>query len=259
MVLMSFLRIRETEDIDLDSPETIALHRRIVLSKPFLRRLYLEYYEFFRQQTDLLKSLPGELLELGSGGGFLKEILPSVITSDIAPHPSIDRVISAEKLPFADRSLRAIFMLNVLHHMSEPALFFKEAERCLVSGGRVAMIEPFNSVVSRFVYTYLHHEPFDPHVREWRNSGQGRLSDSNQALPWIIFSRDLNLFRAQYPHLQVMGTRPHTCLRYILSGGLTWKSLVPGATYPLVRLLDKGLSRYPNIFPLFQTILLQRT
>src|SRR5262249_31802772 len=37
-----------------------------------------------------------------------------------------------------------------------------QATRCVRSGGVVAMIEPWVTPWSRFVYTRLHHEPFQP-------------------------------------------------------------------------------------------------
>ena len=35
------------------------------------------------------------ILELGSGGGFLKEMYPAIITSDVLQLPSVDKVFSA--------------------------------------------------------------------------------------------------------------------------------------------------------------------
>jgi SAM-dependent methyltransferase len=258
MALPSFLLIPETRGLDLDSPEAILVHKKIIQKKAFLRKIYEEIYSFFRQQTEILKALPGEMLELGSGGGFLKNVLPEVVTSDVAAYPTVDRVVFADHLPFADRSLKAIFMVNVLHHLSEPDLFFKEANRCLVGGGRVIMIEPFNSVLARFVYKHFHHELFDEAISEWRVTGQGRLTASNQALPWIIFWRDRALFESRYPGLRILETAPHTALRYILSGGLSLRFSVPGIFYPLVRWIDRGLAHFPAKFPLFQTIVLER-
>src|SRR5262245_42268223 len=193
-MLSSLLSLPEARGIDLDSADAVPVHRQIILKKPFLRNLYKEQYEVFREQADLVRSLPGSLLELGSGGGFLKDHLPDVITSDVALYPSVDRVASADQLPFKDKELKAIFMLNVLHHLSSPEAFFREAERCLTSGGRLVMVDPFNSSMSRFIYKRFHHEPFDETVTEWRVQGEGRLTASNQAIPWIIFWRDRDRF-----------------------------------------------------------------
>jgi SAM-dependent methyltransferase len=254
----SLLSLPETRGIDLDSPEAVPIHRKIILSKPFLRQLYLDHYQLFHQQAVDLQSLPGQMLELGSGGGFLKEALPEVITSDVESYPSVERVIFADRLPFSAGGLKAIFLLNVLHHLPEPDPFFAEAQRCLTRGGRVIMIEPFNSVFARLLYKYIHHEIFDETAQDWRVTGEGRLTGSNQAIPWIIFWRDKNIFEARYPHLKIVERRPHTLTCYGLSGGLSFRSLAPGALYPLFRTLDKVLSVFPSVFPIFQTIILEK-
>lgn len=258
MSLLSFLELPETRGLDIDSPKAIPIHRDIILRKEFLRRLYLDHYQLFKDQAKILAPLKGEMLELGSGGGFLKEVMPEVITSDVEAYPTVDRVALASPLPFADASLKAIFLLNVLHHIPEPELFFKEAQRCLVPGGRIVMIEPFNSIMARFLYKNFHHEPFDETVTEWHLPKGGRLSMSNQAMPWIIFSRDRALFEKRYPSLRIVSMEAHTFLGYALSGGLSWRSLLPGAAYPIIRGLDGLLSKLPSLFPIFQSIILER-
>jgi SAM-dependent methyltransferase len=257
-MISTLLSLPEARGIDLDSPEAVPIHRRIILRKPFLRRLYVDQYKLFSKETALVRDLPGETLELGSGGGFLKDVLPDVITSDVEAYPGVDRVVWADHLPFSRGSLKAIFLLNVLHHLPQPELFFQEATRCLVPGGRVVMIEPFNSVMGRFLYKHFHHEPFDDTVREWSVHGQGRLTASNQALPWIIFTRDRKIFESRFPQLRIVQITPHTLFGYVLSGGLSWKSLAPGIAYPLARSIDRLLSRWPWLFPIFQTIILER-
>jgi len=47
-------------------------------------------------------------LELGSGGSYLKDLEPSIVTSDVVENVA-DRVIDARHLPFADHSVRLCF------------------------------------------------------------------------------------------------------------------------------------------------------
>ncbi len=56
-------------------------------------------------------------LELGSGAGFLQQHIDRLITSEIFRCPDITMVLDACALPFEDRSLRAIVMTDVLHHI----------------------------------------------------------------------------------------------------------------------------------------------
>ncbi len=145
---------------DLDDPRRTMQHADIIKSKPFLKKLYVDWYSNF---ADAVKDLPpGKMIEIGSGGGFLKEIMPEVITSDILPLSNCDMTFSAENLPFTDNELSAIFMVNVLHHIPEPKKFFAEAQRKLKTGGMIIMVETAHSVFSKMIYRNFHHEPFEP-------------------------------------------------------------------------------------------------
>src|SRR5262249_8235725 len=155
-----------------------------------------------------------------SGAGFMSEFVPRLITSDILSLPTIDRVFDAcETLPFENESLRAIAMVNVLHHLPSCKAFFSEAQRSLAPGGRLSLIEPWTTSWSAFVYRYLHHEPFDPNAPDWSFASTGPLSGANQALPWIVFSRDRAMFEEQFPKLHIESIRPIMPIRYLLSGG----------------------------------------
>jgi hypothetical protein len=75
------------EKIDLDSPETTSQRRDLVRNHPYLRALYDYWYSSI---CEALPSQPGQVLELGSGGGFLSEYIPDLITSDVFPVPGVD-------------------------------------------------------------------------------------------------------------------------------------------------------------------------
>ena len=106
--LKARLELPEVRGIDHDSPELIRIHRELIQRKPFLRSLYREHY---RELKKCLDGAPaGPIIEIGSGGGFLKEILPAVVTTDLEPDPDLDRAMTAESLDFPDGSLAAILM-----------------------------------------------------------------------------------------------------------------------------------------------------
>ena len=168
----------------LDDPKTTLAHRDIILNKPFLKRLYQDWYNVFIKESRAVGK--GIYLEIGSGGGFLKDVFPEVVTSDILDLPVVDKVFSAEQLPYKENELGSIMMLNVFHHIPKPYLFLKEAERCLVKGGKIIMVEPANSALGRFIYKRFHHEPFDEKGGREIEAGNP-LSNSNQALPFIYF------------------------------------------------------------------------
>lgn len=239
----------------LDDPQTTLLHREIILSKPFLKNIYVEWYTIFKKHTQQIPS--GKLLEIGSGGGFIKEIIPSVVTSDIMQLNHCDMTFSAENMPFQEDELSAIFMINVFHHIPKPYLFLAEAQRTLKKGGKIILIEPANSIISRFIYKKYHHEPFDENG-EWEINSTGPLSGSNQALPYIYFERDIVKFNSSFPHLKLVSIQYHTPLLYILSGGVSRKALVPRWSSSLFRLAEWLLSPFSRQMGLFQTIVVNK-
>jgi len=204
--------------------------------------LYIDFYTVFKKECANIPQ--GLKVELGSGGGFLKEIIPDVITSDVVDIPGVDKIFVAEKMPFKDDSVSVIFLLNTLHHIPNCNDFFKECERCLMKNGKVVMIEPSNTLFSRVFHKNFHHEPFNEKAEEWElKSSDKRLSLSNIALPYIIFIRDKKLFQSRFKKLRLKKIYPHTPFRYILSGGVSMHPLVPSWSYNFFRFVDGILGK----------------
>ena len=256
MKIIEWLKLPETRYIkDLDDPATTLLHAEIIRQKPFLKKLYIDFYKQFRKAMPDFENKV--LVELGSGGGFIKEVIGNVITSDILELPDVDKVFSALNMPFENDSINAFFMFDVLHHITDPKAFFTEAVRCLKISGKIVMIEPANTLWARFIYKNFHHERFDTQGK-WNLEETGPLSQGNSAIPWIIFSRDRKIFEAEFPSLKIVGVRNHTPLRYLLSGGFTLRQLLPSFTYPLIKAIEYALSPVNDWVGMFQTIELEK-
>ena len=90
-----------TRDLDIDAPETTLLRRRIIRQKPFLEKLYQEWYACLAEALSPTTSNP--VLELGSGGGFLREIIPDVLASEVFYLPGLDLILDGLRLPFPRR------------------------------------------------------------------------------------------------------------------------------------------------------------
>ena len=161
-------------------------------------------------------------------------------------------------LPLATGSLRGIVLLDVLHHIPEVRGFFREACRCLTPGGAVIMVEPWVSRWSRLVYPRFHHEPFQTDSTKWSFPAQGPLSGANIALPWILFERDRPQFEAEFPQLRVEQVQPLMPFRYLVSGGVSMRSLMPGAATPFWRAVEKALQPWMRHWAMFALILLRR-
>jgi SAM-dependent methyltransferase len=242
--------------VDLDDPATTVLRRQILQEKRFLRRVYEEWYRSIADEVPL-----GDrpVLELGSGAGFLEQFVPGVITSDIFALPDLSLVLDAHQIPFRTDSLRAIVMVDVLHHLSDVRRFFQEAGRCVQSGGAVVMIEPWVSTWSTFVYQRLHHEPFEPDATWWEFPPRGPLSGANGALPWMVFERDRAIFAEEFPEWRIRTLRPDMPFCYLISGGMSWRSFAPSALFPLVRGIEGGLAQWMPRLAMFARIVLERT
>jgi SAM-dependent methyltransferase len=225
-----------TRGLSVDDPRTTLLRRQIIRQKALLEAIYREWYGL------IVAALPGteRVLELGSGGGFFDELLPEAITSEIFLTPGVALVADACQLPFADASLDAIVMTDVFHHIPNVADFLTEATRCIRPGGKIVMIEPWRTPWAEWVYTHLHSEPFEPGAG-WTIPSSGPLSGANGALPWIVFERDRALFEERFPQWRLREPRPLMPVAYLLSGGVSLRSLMPGWAYRPLRFVESLL------------------
>ena len=242
-------------DFDLDDPNASLAHRDIILKKPFLKKLYNDWYLIFIIKSKEIKN--GKYLEIGSGGGFLKDVFAEVITSDILTLPNVDLIFSAEEIPFKENELASIVMLNVFHHIPKPHLFLKEAQRTLIKGGKIIMTEPANSALARFIYKRFHHEPFDEKGQREIKAGNP-LSNSNQALPYIYFERDLDLFKKDFPSLKINSINYHSPFSYIISGGVSRSAMLPFFMYNFVKGIEWLFSPFFKQIGLFCTIEIEK-
>lgn len=244
-----------TAGLDIDDPRVTEVRREIIRGKKPLARIYEEWYA---RIAAAIPSGDGRVLELGSGAGFLSASVDGVVTSDILPLHGIDAVVDGRALPFGSESLRAIAMVDVLHHIPDAHRFFTEAVRVLRAGGRIVMIEPWVTAWARFVYGNLHHEPFEPRAAKWQFPERGPLSGANGALPWIVFERDRATFEAEFPQLHVRDITVLLPFRYLLTGGVSMRSLLPSWIFPAVSLMERALSPAMRHLGMFAFIVVEK-
>ena len=241
----------------LNDPGRAGEIRQVLLGKYGLRCLYEEIYARYRECLDRTPNR-GLAVELGSGAGFVKLVVPEIVTTDILAYDGVDAVVDATEMPFANRSIRFVCMWNVLHHIPDAEALFRELDRCLLPGGRVLIQDQHIGWIGKWVLRYFHHEPFRPAAAEWAFATCGPLSGANGALAWIVFQRDVERFRRLFPRLQIRHYRPHTPLRFWLAGGLKKWSLIPPGTWRFVTALDRLLIKLSPQFGSFVEIELEK-
>ena len=232
--------------------------RQLILRKPALRLLYTKFYQRY---VECLERCPqkGLIVEIGSGAGLSKHMVPEIITTDILPYSTIDLCSDAKQMPFKNGSLRAIFLLNTLHHIPDVERFFGEALRCLQPNGRILIVDQYLGWFSNWIFKFFHHEPFNPNALTWAFHTTGPLSGANGALCWIIFYRDRKRFEQLFPDLGIHSITPHSPLCYWLAGGLKSWSLLPEKLFQYASTLDDTLSRMLPPLSSFVDIELVRT
>ena len=193
--------------------------------KPTLRAIYDDLYQKIENVA-----LTGDTLEIGGGIGNLQIGGGRVIKSDIQHSVGVDVVADAQNLPFENKVFSNIVLFDVLHHLQCPLLFFAEAQRVLKPGGRVIMMEPGITPISKLLYKMGHKEPVE---MGWDMNDPCKIDadkdpyDSNQAIPTILFKRDPQLFLAAVKGFKINSSDWLSLFAYPLSGGFKSWSLLP--------------------------------
>ena len=236
--------------------ESVTTHRERIITSPFLRQLYGEWYEVFIAEMDTLPD--GMKIELGAGGGFLKQVAPSIISTDSIPFPTNDLTFSPLSMPFNSESVSGIFMIDTFCQMADTHAFLIEAQRVLKPGGKIIMVEPACSIWGRVANRWLCQKSFN-RSGAWSNTLSSGYERVNCAMTWIVFERDLSRFEGEFPSLSIQSIDYHTPLRYFLGGGSRFgRALVPRSSYPFFSRADAWLSGLSPHWSMFMTVQIEK-
>ena len=252
---LHYLREPRTVGLDLDSTEYELAHREIMLEKQLLRRAFVDFYRIFESAVGPIES-GKTLVELGSGAGFIQDIIPAVTTSDVRRLEWVDLYVDALNMPFENASVEGILAINVFHHLQEPGLFWKEVDRVLVEGGRCVLIEPANTFLSGFIHSRIHlNEYFDLSESLSHSNVTGPMTGANQARIHIA----LREFGAVPFCLEVSSKDwSPNFLTFLLSGGLNFRQMVPKFAVPAVRIVEKLMSPLLPLLAIHEVIVLSK-
>lgn len=258
--LFELLRDPLLDNLDVDGKDRLKLHRVMLERKRMLREVFIEFHRLFRRLDRDFLFGTGLEVELGSGVAPMRESYPEVLATDVVSGPHIDQVLNAEAMDLADGSVRVIFGQNCFHHFPHPDLFFEELDRVLVPGGGAILLEPYYGPFASFLFKRLFRsEGFDKAYPSWETPATGPMNGANQALSYIVFIRDRAEFEIKHPSLKIVHQeRVGNYLKYLLSGGLNFRQLLPDALTPVIGFAEKVLSPLNRWLSLHHVLVIQK-
>jgi SAM-dependent methyltransferase len=262
MSLASALSEPELRGVDMDSPERIVVHRRILDRKPMIRGVFTDFYRTCRALDDeFFGDTPGLRVELGAGVSLFKTVCPDVIVTDLVPATHLDAVVDAQATDFPEASVRVLYGMNCFHHFPEKEAFFREMLRIVHPGGGCVLVEPYFGPSASLLYKRLFtSETFDKRAATWnQDAGARAMVGANQAASYLVFVRDRARFAALFPGLEIVHMAPlGNYLRYLLSGGLNFRPLVPAGAAGALTLVEALLTPLRRMLALHHVTVIRK-
>ena len=227
--------------------------------KPLLQAVYRGFYQ--RIASRLNTEAAGLTVELGSGMGNIKEVVPECITTDIFPNEWLDRQENAYRLSFETGTVANLILFDVWHHLQYPGTALREFERVLSPGGRLILFEPAMGLLGRLVYAAGHHEPVALHQPiEWFapdgfSADDARYFAAQSHAHRIFVRRETG---AELRAWDVIEVCPFSSLAYLLSGGFSKPQLCSVHALPLLNRIDRVLSSLPGLFAVRLLVVLEK-
>jgi SAM-dependent methyltransferase len=246
--------------MDVDGVSRLDLHRKMLAKKRMLRDVFTEFHHLFKKLDQQFFSSKGAEVELGAGISPMRDSYPNVLATDIVDAPHLDRVINAEAMDLADNSVRTFYGQNCFHHFPHPDKFLFELERVLIPGGGAILLEPYYGPFASFLFKRLFRtEGFDKAFPSWETPVEGPMNGANQALSYIVFVRDRAELERKHPSLKIVHEqRAGNYLKYVISGGLNFRQLLPDSMTGTVSFIEKLLWPFNRWFALHHIVVIRK-
>jgi SAM-dependent methyltransferase len=252
-IIIDFFRDTRKQDVIKDQKQRVRIDLEISSTKPEFTHVVRDMQSLMVAKMEAnLRPLQlqenRKFIELGAGVIPMSNIDARIKSTDVVPSDHLDGVLDATKLDVADNCITGFFLQNTFHHIPDPKAFFEETSRVLVPGGRIVILDPYYNNISRWLYMRLFKtEDFDMNG-SWISDSTHAMIGANQALSYIVFRRDREVFATTFPELAIVGCSPVVFgLRYILTGGVNFKKIAPSWIFSVVRRFEK----YPRSLRFF--------
>lgn len=258
--LLNLLREPSLASMDVDGEDRLQHHLEMLTKKRMLREVFKEFHKLFRHMADQLLPVKGLEIELGGGVAPMRDSYPEVLATDIVGGAHLDRVLNAEKMDLPDSTVRVFYGQNCFHHFPHPDRFFAELDRTLVLGGGAIILEPYYGPLASFLYKRLFKtEGFDKTYPSWETPVSGPMNGANQALSYIVFVRDRATFERKYPSLKIVHEQKvGNYLKYLISGGLNFRQLLPDWMVGVISIAEKMLCPFNRWLALHHVIVIRK-
>jgi len=227
--------------------------------KPALREIYLDFYRLIARQ--LAERIRGRIVEIGSGLGNIREVIPDCLRTDLFANPWIDQVENIYRLSFSDSSVSNIILFDVFHHLRYPGTALKEIRRILAPSGRALIFEPYFSLLGWLVFGLFHHESLGrKNDIEWY-APEGWENNSIDYFASIVNAYHIfcgSQYRDRLTDWRLIKTEKISGISYVARGGYSKPQLYPDAFLPVMKILDKICGCFPSIFATRLLVVLEK-